>query len=331
MTFRPQRPAPAPATALLALLLTGCNIDDFMATTGKGLSTNETVVAGLRAALEVGIDTSAYSASKVNGYLGNLAIRILLPEEAKDALDAAETVGAYIKPFAAELKAIQPLIALSGVSSGDRSSFTSNLAATSTLLADIDGLETIGDSVMKYMNRAAEYAAPRSVPIFKGAITTFTIEDGLSLLNSVDSTAATAYLNGKTFNPLVTAYTPIVDSTLALVPLTKYWGDFRSLYNGILTDYNGLVAFQAKWNANAVVAVLPALQIDALAKTDYQPITTASLGAWTTDKALGGLFWLVGEEEKDIRRDPFGYVKHLAASVSELLKEVFGDIMQMQE
>jgi len=87
------------------------------------------------------------------------------------------------------------------------------------------------DSSVFYMNRAAEYAAPRSVPIFKNAITGMTITDGLALLNSSDSIAATAYLDARNLHPLSAAYTPIVDSTLALVPLTQYWGRFRTTYN----------------------------------------------------------------------------------------------------
>ena len=158
-----------------------------------------------------------------------------------------------------------------------------------------------------------------------------TINDGLSLLNSADSTAATLYLSGKTFNPLDAAYTPIVDSTLALVPLTKYWSDFRSIYNTLLVDYQALVDFQVSWNANRMVSLVPDLKVDALKPVGYQPIETESLGAWTTEKALTGLFFLVGEQERSIRRDPIGYAKALAADLSNILTEVFGKIMDMQK
>jgi hypothetical protein len=321
-------------TSLLAgtaILLASCNVDDFLSTATMDPSDTTVsgrVVAGLKTALKLGIDSSSLSASKLNGYLANKAIKILLPEEAVQALAAAQELGAYVKPFQSELKAMQTIVSLtSGV---NNTSFNNNLTASGSLLTEIAGLETISDSLIFYMNRAAEYAAPRSVPIFKNAITGMTISDGLSLLNSGDSTAATAYLNGKTFNPLVDAYSPIVDSTLSLVPLTKYWGQFRTAYNTVLADYNGLLAFQASWNGNAVVSAVPALQVDALEPVSYQPIKTESLGAWTTQKALGGLFYLVGEEEKDIRRDPIGYAKGLAANVSDLLKEVFGEIMKME-
>ena len=314
-----------------ALVLGSCTLEDVIGSGGNGSSDSELnrkVVLGLKTALSLGIDSSSALASRVNGYLGHKVIKILLPEEAEKALTAAEAVGAMAKPFSTELKAMETLVNLTpGV---DKSSFASNLSASTSLLSDIAGLEAISDSVVKYMNRAAEYAAPRSVPIFKHAITDLSIGDGLKLLNSSDSTAATGYLNGKTFTPLVAAYAPVVDSTLKQVPLTKYWGDFRTHYNGILANYNKLLAFQQSWNGNSVVSNLPALQVNKLKPVDYKPIQTESLGAWTTDKALAGLFYLVGEEEKDIRRDPYAYIKGLATDVSDLLGEVFGEIMKMR-
>lgn len=70
--------------------------------------------------------------------------------------------------------------------------------------------------------------------------------------------------------------------------------------------------------------------MDALEPLAYDSIRTESLAGWTTEKAVTGLFYLVGEEEKDIRRDPFGYVRGLAAGISDLLEEVFGEIMKME-
>lgn len=308
------------------LILSSCDLDGVLLHDGD-LRLNEKVVMGLRTALEAGIDSGSGVASKVNGYLANKAIQILLPEEAQQALAAAEQVGEYVKPFKAELSAMQSLVDIT--LGADKNAFSSNLSASSSLLTQVTQLEGVGDSLIKYMNRAAEMAAPRSVPIFKGAITEMTIDDGLSLLNSSDSTAATLYLNGKTFGGLSTAYSPLVDSTLALVPLTRYWADFRNGYNSVLANYQKLLAFQTNWNSNTTVKALPGLQVDKLKPVANQPIKTESLGQWTTEKALVGLFFLVGEEEKDIRRDPFGYAKGLAADASAILKEVFGDIMEM--
>lgn len=318
-----------------ALLLAACNLDDVIGASSHGtpgMTLDEKVVLGLKTALQVGIDSGAASASKVNGYLAHKVIKILLPSEAEQALQAAEDLSVLVKPFSSQLQGMQTLVSLTiGLSGSDKSSFTSNLNASNTLLANIAGLGGISDSVVKYMNRAAEYAAPRSGPIFKDAILDMSISDGLALLNSSDSTAATSFLKVKTFDPLLVAYVPIVDSTLALVPLTKYWGDFRTAYNAILADYNSMLAFQSRWNGNAVVASVSAMQINKLKPVSYKPIVTESLGAWTTDKALFGLFFLVGDEEKKIRRDPFGYIKGLTSDISDLLGEVFGEIMKMSK
>ncbi|MEO7426475.1 MAG: DUF4197 domain-containing protein [Fibrobacteria bacterium] len=322
----------AAGIAASALLTSSCTVDDFLATAtaGSGDTTlSDKVVLGLKTALKVGIDSSSLSASRINGYLANKAIKILLPQEASQALAAAAQVGAYVKPFAAELALMQSVV---NVTPGlDQSAFKSNLNGSATLLTDIVNLETISDSLIFYMNRAAEYAAPLSVPIFKNAITGMSITDGLALLNSRDSTAATGYLNGKTFTPLVDAYSPIVDSTLTKVPLTQYWTQFRSTYNTLLLQYNNLLSFQTGWNSNVVVSSVPDLQVNTLKLVSYQPITTSSLGQWTTTKALGGLFYLVGEQEKEIRRDPFAYVKSLAQDISGILGEVFGEIMKMEK
>ncbi len=325
----------APFLIGATLMLGACNLDDVLGSSDHGtpgMTLDEKVVLGLKTALEVGIDSGAATASKLNGYLAHKVIKILLPSEAEQALQAAEDVAALVKPFSSQLQDMQSLVTLTvGLSGSDKSSFASNLSASSSLLKDIAGLGGISDSVVKYMNRAAEYAAPRSGPIFKDAILAMSIADGMVLLNSSDSTAATGFLKEKTFSPLLTAYTPIVDSTLALVPVTKYWGDFRTAYNTILANYNDMLAFQNRWNGNAVVSNISALQVNKLKSVSYEPISTESLGEWTTDKALFGLFFLVGDEEKKIRRDPFAYIQGLTSDISNLLREVFGGIMKMSK
>lgn len=317
---------------ILCLLLQSCNLNDFAnngSLDNSGLSTKEKIVLGLKTALKLGIDSSALSASNLNGYLANKAIKILLPEEASQALASAQIVGDYVKPFKAQLEIIQSVVNLTpGL---NQSAFTTNLNKSSSLIKELDGLSTLSDSLVLYMNRAAEYAAPRSIPIFKSVITDMTINDGLTLLNSSDSTAATFYLNNKTNQPLITAYSPIVDSTLMRVPLTQYWSEFRSTYNLALSKYNELYAFQQSWNSNSIVKGISTLQVNKLKPLGYSTIETESLGTWTTNKALGGLFYLVGQEETKIRRDPFGFVKSLASDVADLLSEVFGKIMKMEK
>lgn len=51
-------------------------------TSGNGLS-NEDIINGLKDALRVGTDSSAKRLSKLNGFFGDAAIKVLMPEEAK--------------------------------------------------------------------------------------------------------------------------------------------------------------------------------------------------------------------------------------------------------
>jgi len=49
--------------------------------------TNEEVIKGLKNALSIGIDSSVFSLSRVNGYLGNELVKLALPAEAKPIVD----------------------------------------------------------------------------------------------------------------------------------------------------------------------------------------------------------------------------------------------------
>ncbi len=131
------------------------------------------------------------------------------------------------------------------------------------------------------LNRAAEDAAVKAKPIFWNAIKNITIADGMAILNG-DSVAATRYLQQNTQNALVDAYRPPVDSVLEKNGAKSTWADVVSGYN-TLTGKN--------------------------VETD--------LTTYTTSKALDGLFYVVGQEEARIRRDPI-------ARVTEILKKVFG-------
>lgn len=51
-------------------------------TSGSGLS-NDDIINGLKEALRVGTDSSAKRLSKLNGFFGDAAIKVLMPEEAK--------------------------------------------------------------------------------------------------------------------------------------------------------------------------------------------------------------------------------------------------------
>ena len=131
------------------------------------------------------------------------------------------------------------------------------------------------------MNRAAEQAAPKAKQIFLDALGKMSFEDARHILSGGD-TAATDYFKRTSSADLTTAFSPIVH---------------RSMENvGVVKQYNQLI--------------------------DSAPGGSALAGQFDLDKyvvgkTLDGLFYMLGQQEKQIRRDP-------AARTTELLKEVFG-------
>ena len=149
-----------------------------------------------------------------------------------------------------------------------------------------DGLSKIGyqkqvDDFILSMNRAAEKAAPVAKSIFVDAIKEMTFDDAKNILNGAD-TAATDYFKIKTNEKLYDAFKPIVSSKVNEVGATRYYKDLTSKF-----------------------ALLPFMKPE-----------TLDLDNHVTNKALDGLFYMIGEEEKKIRTDP-------KARVTELLKKVF--------
>jgi hypothetical protein len=149
-----------------------------------------------------------------------------------------------------------------------------------------DTLSTIGfrkqvDEFVMSMNRAAERAAPEAAAIFGEAIKEMTFEDAQAILGGGD-TAATEYFQEKTSERIYEAFKPIVTSSMEEVGVT-------STFTTMMDKYGTLPLVEKK---------------------------TVDLDHYVTDKAMAGLFHMVGEEEKKIRTDP-------AARVTDILKTVF--------
>lgn len=138
------------------------------------------------------------------------------------------------------------------------------------------------DNFIKSLNSAAEDAAIQSVPIFTDAIKGMNISDGLAILKGSEQ-AATDFLKSKTLPSLKIKFKPVIEKSINKLNVATYWKQLADAYNKM--------PFVKKVNPNLV---------------DY-----------TTGKALDGLFVLVAQEEKKIRKDP-------AAQITDLLKKVFG-------
>lgn len=143
----------------------------------------------------------------------------------------------------------------------------------------------MGDKVDEFemsMNRAAEKAAPQARKIFVNAIKQMTFNDARRILTGGD-TAATEFFREKTSDDIARAMRPIIEKAMNDVGATRQYKD--------LVDQFRMIPF----------ARTQSLDID-----DY-----------VVDKTLDGIFYMVGEEEKKIRKNP-------AARVTSILREVFG-------
>jgi Protein of unknown function (DUF4197) len=137
------------------------------------------------------------------------------------------------------------------------------------------------DEFILSMNRSAEAAAPAARKIFIDAILAMSFEDAKRILSG-DNTAATQYFKEKTTGQLTEAFTPVVKKTMG--------------ENGVVKQYDALTE-QYK---HIPFAKSQSLDID----------------HYVVSKALDGLFYELGEQERQIRTNP-------AARTTDLLKEVF--------
>jgi RNA binding exosome subunit len=149
------------------------------------------------------------------------------------------------------------------------------------ILKNIGYQKQVDDFVFS-MNRAAEKAALQATSIFVGAIKEMTFEDARKILNGGD-TAATDFFKSKTHDKIYSAFKPIISSSVDEVGVTHSYKEMMGKYE-----------------------TLP-----------FMSTTSIDLDHYVTTKAMDGLFYMVGQEEKKIRTNP-------AARVTDLLKTVFG-------
>jgi len=138
------------------------------------------------------------------------------------------------------------------------------------------------DDFVLSMNRAAEKAAPKAMSFFVDAIKEMTFEDARGILNG-ENTSATEFFKKKTHDKIYNAFKPIISSSMDEVGVTRSYKEMMGKYESI--------PFMSK--------------------------ESADLDHYVTTKAMDGLFYMVGQEEKKIRTDP-------TARVTDLLKSVFG-------
>lgn len=149
-------------------------------------------------------------------------------------------------------------------------------------VARMAGYQKQVDEFILSMNRAAEAAAPKAAGIFGDAIRAMTFEDVRGILGGGD-TAATDFFRAKTSDKLYAAFKPVVSQKVDEVGATR-------AYKAMIGQYDAVPMVSKK---------------------------SLDLDHYVTEKALAGLFTMLGQEEKAIRTNP-------AARTTELLKSVFG-------
>jgi len=138
------------------------------------------------------------------------------------------------------------------------------------------------DELVSTMNRAAEAAVPQAQELMLAAVRGMSVEDGKKILRGGD-TSVTTFFAEKTRLPLGAKFLPVVTQSTERV--------------GLAGQYNRVAGKAAGFGL--------------LRRED------ASIEQYVTGKALDGLYFMIGEEERKIRRDPVG-------TGSAILGKVFG-------
>jgi hypothetical protein len=149
------------------------------------------------------------------------------------------------------------------------------------------GLRMIGrgkdaDELVATMNQAAEQAVPQARPLLVNAVKSMTLEDAKKILTGGDQ-SVTDFFRARTAKPLSVKFLPLVKQQTDRVGLAQKYDQFAAQGEKL-----GLVKGDA-----------------------------ANIEQYVTDKALEGLYSMIGEEERSIRRNP-------AAAGSAIVSKVFG-------
>jgi len=134
------------------------------------------------------------------------------------------------------------------------------------------------------INRAAENAVPLAKNLLVGAVRTMTVTDAKNILTGGE-TSVTHFFAERTRAPLSAQFLPVVQKATSRV--------------GLAAKYDRVAGKAASFGL--------------LKQED------ASIDPYVTRKALDGLYFVIGEEEKKIRRDP-------VSAGSDILRKVFGAI-----
>jgi len=146
------------------------------------------------------------------------------------------------------------------------------------------GMQKQADELVLAMNRAAESAVTEAKPLLVNAVKNMSVQDAKGILTGGD-TAATEYFRKTTSADLTKKFLPVVTKATEKV--------------GLAQKYDQLAGQGAK------LGLVDAKQ--------------ANIESYVTQKTLDGLFTMIAEQEKAIRKDPVGTATGMAKKVFSLL------------
>jgi hypothetical protein len=146
------------------------------------------------------------------------------------------------------------------------------------------GMGKQADDLVLKMNRAAEEAVPEAKTLLINSVKKMSLTDAKAILTGGDD-AATQYFKKTTSSAMSAKFLPIVQKATKDVQLAQQYNKFAEM-----GSQYGLV------------------------NKDQ-----ANLEQYVTSKALDGVYLMMAEEEKAIRKDPVG-------QTSSLIKKVFGSL-----
>lgn len=137
------------------------------------------------------------------------------------------------------------------------------------------------DELVVSMNHAAEAAVPMAKPLLLNAVKSMSVADAKKILSGGD-TSVTDFFREKTSAQLTTSFLPIVKKVTDR-------SDLSGKYNSAMSQVSKLGVAREQ----------------------------STVEGYVTQRALDGLYTMIAEEEKAIRRDPVG-------SGSKIIGKVFG-------
>jgi len=140
------------------------------------------------------------------------------------------------------------------------------------------------DELITAMNRAAEAAVPQAQSLLVGAVKSMTVTDAKAIVTGGDD-SATRYFRGRTAGELTRRFQPIVRRLTDQAQLAQQYDQLAGQAAGL-----GLVR-----------------------KDD------STIDGYVTRKALDGLYTMIAEEERAIRRNP-------ASAAGKAARRVFGTL-----